>query len=161
MKIVRPRRVTRSYSQTIQGSPEEIFPLYCPVKEAHWCEGWDPSVVYTESGVVEPDCVFVTSDGTVESAWFVTRHDPGQGRVEMIKHTPGETFVKLEITLKPVSARTTRAAITYSYTSLGPVGDKVLAAFTAKSYTAMMAAWEAAMNHYLKTGEMLTGLADF
>ena len=161
MKIARPRRITRSCVQTIQGTPEEIFPLYCPVKEARWCEGWDPIVVYSESGVVEPDCVFITRDGEVESVWFVTEYDFKTGLVEMIKHTPGETFVKLNIALESVSARTTRAAITYSYTSLGETGDKVLEAFTEESYATMMQAWETAMNHYLKTGEMLTGLDDF
>ncbi len=75
MKIVKPSRVTRTYVQTIAGTPGEIMPLYCPVREAEWCPGWDPIVVYSESGVVEPDCVFVTGDGEVESAWFVTRYD--------------------------------------------------------------------------------------
>ncbi|MCP3950780.1 MAG: hypothetical protein GY697_00960, partial [Desulfobacterales bacterium] len=96
-----------------------------------------------------------------ESAWFVTEYDFKMGLVEMIKHTPGETFVKLNIALETVSARTTRAAITYSHTALGAAGDKVIEAFTEESYTAMMQAWEKAMNHYLKTGEMLTGLDDF
>jgi len=161
MKVIRPKRITRSYVQTIQGTPEDIFPLYCPVKEAQWCEGWDPSVVYSESGVVEPDCIFVTGAGAAESAWFVTVHDPEQRVVEMIKHTPGVTFVKLRISLEPVTARQTRATISYSYTALSRAGDKALAAFTEESYHTMMAAWEAAMNHYLETGEMLTGLAAF
>ena len=89
MKIAKPRRVTRSYVQTIAGTPEEIMPLYCPVREAEWCAGWDPVVVYSESGVVEPDCVFVTGDGTVESAWFVTRYEPATGRVEITSQNHG------------------------------------------------------------------------
>ncbi len=161
MQIVKPKRITRSYVQTIQGTPGEIMPLYCPVQEAKWCEGWDPIIVYSESGVVEPDCVFVTGDGTSESAWFVTQHDPVGGNVEMVKHTPGKTFVKLTITLDTLTKDTTRATITYSTTSLGPEGDKALAAFTEDAYKTMMSAWETAMNHYLKTGEMLTGLPAF
>jgi hypothetical protein len=161
MKIVRPRRITRSYVQIIQGTPEEIFPLYCPVKEARWCEGWDPIVVYSESGVVELDCVFVTSDGETEATWFVTGYDPAQGLVQMVKHTPGVTFVKLCIALEPVTAQTTRATISYSHTALSRAGDKVLEGFTEESYATMMQAWETAMNHYLKTGDMLTGLAEF
>jgi hypothetical protein len=147
--------------QTIAGAPEEIFQLYCPVKEAHWCEGWDPVVVYSESGVVEPDCIFVTDDGEHESTWFVTVQDLEQGRVEMIKHTPGMTCVKLCISLEPVNSAATRATISYSYTALSEAGEQELAAFTAKGYAVMMQAWEKAMNHYLKTGKMLTGLAEF
>ena len=161
MKIAKPRRVTRTYTQTLQGTPAEIFPLYCPVKEALWCEGWDPVVVFTESGVVEKDCVFITEDGPAQAAWYVTEYDADKGLVEMIKHTPGKTFVKLNIVLAAVSADTSRATITYSYTALSVPGEKVLAAFTAADYTTAMQAWEKAMNHYLKTGEMLTGLPSF
>jgi hypothetical protein len=161
MRIEKPRRVTRSHTQTINGTPADIFPLYCPVKEALWCEGWDPQVVYTDTGVAEPDCVFVTADGESEAVWYVTRQDPARGRVEMIKHTPGMTMVKLRIALEPVSAETTRVTISYSYTSLSPAGDKVLEAFTAECYQTMIAAWETAMNHYLETGTLLTGLPEF
>ncbi len=161
MRITRPRRVTRSYVQTIAGTPQEIMPLYCPVREAEWCAGWDPIVVYSESGVVEPDCVFVTGDGNVESAWFVTRYDLAAGRVEMVKHTPAVTFVKLNISLETATGTTTRATIRYSLTALSSVGDRALEAFTEESYATMMQAWEKAMNHYLKTGELLTGLPEF
>jgi len=79
----------------------------------------------------------------------------------MIKHTPGVTYVKLGISLEPVNSTTTRATISYGCTALSEAGERVLDAFTAEVYAAMMQAWEKAMNHYLKTGEMLTGLADF
>lgn len=161
MKIAKPRRVTRTYTQTLQGTPAEIFPLYCPVKEALWCEGWDPVVVYSESGVVEADCVFITADGPTQAAWFVTAHDAVKGLVEMIKHTPGKTFVKLRIALTEVSAGTSQATITYSHTALSEAGEKALEAFTAAQYETAMQAWEKAMNHYLRTGEMLTGLPAF
>ncbi len=161
MKIDTPKRITHSYVQTIEGTPDEIFPLYCPVKEALWCEGWDPVAVYTTSGVVEPECVFTTEDNGIESAWFVTVYDNKQGRVEMIKHTPGVTISKLRITIEPICQKTTRAIISYGFTSLSKSGDEVLKEFTEENYNTSMAAWEKAMNHYLKTGEMLTGLPKF
>ncbi len=161
MKIDRPDRVTHSYVQTIEGTPEVIFPLYCPVKEAEWCEGWDPVAVYTTSGVVEPECVFTTEDNGIESAWFVTVYDNKQGLVEMIKHTPGVTISKLTISIEPICQQTTRAIISYGFTSLSKAGDEVLKEFTKENYNTSMAAWEKAMNHYLKTGEILTGLPKF
>ncbi|MCG8619265.1 MAG: hypothetical protein MI802_23845 [Desulfobacterales bacterium] len=161
MIIDAPKRVTHSYVQTIEGTPEEIFPLYCPVKETLWCEGWDPVAVYSGSGVVEPDCVFTTEENGIESAWYVTVYDFEQGQVEMVKHTPGVTILKLIIKIEPVSGKKTRATISYGLTSLGRSGDEVLKAFTKESYDRDMAAWETAMNHYLKTGEMLTGLPKF
>lgn len=161
MEILKPRRVSHTYEQEIKGRPGDIFPLYCPVKETLWCEGWDPEVVYSDSGVVEPDCVFVTRDNGVRSAWLVTVYDPASGQVEMVKHTPEVTMAKLVIRIEPVSEDRTRAWITYTLTALGPEGEKVLEGFTKAAYDASMDAWEKAMNHYLATGEMLTGLPRF
>ena len=161
MKICEPNRITHSYEQTIEGSIEEIFPLYCPVKEALWTEGWDPNVVYSESGVVEPECVFITEENGLASAWFVAVYDIEQGCVEMIKHTPAITISKLKIIVEPISEKTTRALISYSITSLSSSGDDGLKEFTKENFDISMDAWEKAMNHYLKTGKMLTGLPKF
>lgn len=161
MKILKPNRVAHTYVQTIKGRPEQIFPLYCPVQETLWCEGWDPVAVYSDSGVNEPDCVFVTEDDGVASVWYVTVLDRDKGLVEMIKHTPGKTISKLNISIRPITAETTRAEITYGFTSLGTAGDLFLKGFTQETFETAMDAWEQAMNHYLAKGEMLTGLPAF
>ena len=161
MKIEKPRRVSHCYEQLIHGNPGEIFPLYCPVKEALWCQGWDPVAVYSDSGGAEDGCVFVTEEGGVESAWCITLHDQAAGRVEMVKHTPGITMCRLKIRIEPSGDGRTRAWITYALTSLSPEGDKVLDGFTRENYDRAMDAWEKAMNHYLATGELLKGLPRF
>ena len=161
MKISKPKRVTHSYEQTIHGTIEEIFPLYCPVREVEWCEGWNPKVVYSNSGVVEPGCVFITEHDGHEATWYVTEYDIEKGRVEMIYLLPGVLITKLEITVKAISDKKTKATLTYSKTSLGAHGDHALKEFTKEYYDIMMDSWEKAMNHFLKTGEMLTGLPNF
>ena len=60
MRIEKPNRVTRTYTQQLVAEPSKVFPLLCPVREADWVDGWDPLVVLTQSGVAEPECVFVT-----------------------------------------------------------------------------------------------------
>jgi len=161
INIRKPKRVTHSYEQTIDGTMAEIFPLYCPVREVEWCEGWNPKVVYSNSGVAEPGCVFVTGHDGHETTWFVTVHDIEQGRVEMMNHTPGVIFTRLEITIEPISDKRTKAVITYSKTSLSEAGDEALKGFTKEYYDIMMDSWEKAMNHFLRTGEMRTGLPNF
>jgi hypothetical protein len=37
-----PVRVTHTYTQTLDGSPAEVLPLLCPVREADWVPGWTP-----------------------------------------------------------------------------------------------------------------------
>jgi hypothetical protein len=60
VEIRKPTRATRTFTQKLAAPPERVFPLLCPIREADWLEGWDPLVVFTNSGVAEPACVFMT-----------------------------------------------------------------------------------------------------
>ncbi len=125
MKIAPPHRVRRSYVQQLVAPPAAVFPLLCPVREADWIEGWDPLAVWSASGVAEVDCVFTTAapaGGTHAAIWYVTRHEPESGFVEMLKITPGVTACRLTIELRPAPSGC-EATITYTHTSLGPAGD--------------------------------------
>lgn len=153
MKIERPKRVLRSYTQTLIGSPSKVFPLLCPVREADWIDGWDPVVVLSGSGVAEADCVFVTSARPHNAIWYITRHEPDQF-VEMIKITPGLTACKLQIEVR-ASGGGSRATISYMHTSLGSEGDAFVESFTEAFYDKFMQDWESRMNHYLKEGTAL------
>ena len=155
MKIAKPNRATRTFTQRLVAAPEFVFPLLCPVREADWMEGWNPTLVISSSRLAEPDCVFTTkSDGT-EAVWSVTRHESAAGFVEMIKITPGLTACRLSIQLRPAPGGS-EADVTYSHTSLGPRGDAFLAAFDEASYRKSMEDWEARLNHYLRHGKALS-----
>jgi len=154
MHITKPNRVTRSYTQSLVARPSAVFPLLCPVREADWIEGWDPISVLTNSGVAEPDCVFVTSASPNDAIWYVTRHESDQGFVEMLKITPLVTACRLTIQLRPTESGS-EAFITYTHTSLGPDGDAFIASFTDDHYRKFMQDWETRINHYLMRGVAL------
>lgn len=150
MKVVAPTRVTRSFVQRLAAPPAVVFPLLCPVREADWVPGWDPRLVISASGVAERDCVFITTDGDSESVWFVTRHEPEAGFVEMIRIAPDVTACRLTIQLRAAEGGC-EAEVTYSHTSLGPRGDAFVAAFSEEHYRAFMLEWEAKLNRHLWT----------
>lgn len=154
MKIEAPTRVTRSYTQQLVASPDQVFPLLCPVREAQWLERWDPSHVASHSGLAELDCVFVTEATPHNAVWYVTRHEPEHHFVEMIKITPEVTACKLSIVLR-ATPHGSAANITYRHTSLGTEGDAFVAAFSADHYEQFMRDWERRLNHYLTHGTML------
>lgn len=156
MKIVAPNRVTRTYRQRLVAEPARVFELLCPVREADWIEGWDPSLVVSASGLAEPDALFVTpgAGGTPDAVWVVTRHEPSTCFVEMLKITPGVTVCKLAIQVDAADGGS-EAQVTYQHTSLGPPGDAFVASFTEAYYRGFMRDWEARMNHYLREGRAL------
>jgi hypothetical protein len=154
MNITMPNRVTRTYTQKLVAPSAKVFPLLCPVREADWLEGWNPPAVFSVSGFAEPDCVFLTDADGGHAIWYITRHEPGSGFVEMIKITPAVTACRLTIQLRE-SATGSEATITYSHTSLGPAGDTLVASFTEEHYRQFMRDWETRINHYLAHGTAL------
>ena len=154
MNIRPPNRVTHTYTQHLVAPPAAVFPLLCPVREANWIDGWNPLLVLSHTGLAEPDCVFVTDSRPYDAVWFITRHEPERGFVEMIKVTPDVTACKLTIQVRAAGAGS-EADVTYSHTSLGPQGDLFVASFTAEFYVQFMREWEDRMNHYLAHGTVL------
>lgn len=154
MKVTSPLRASHTFKQHLAAPPSRVFPLLCPVREKEWIEGWEPSLVISASGVAEPDCVFVTPANPDDSIWYITRHEPANGFVEMLKITPRVTACKVSIQLRPAPIGT-EASITYSHTSLGREGDALVASFTEEFYMKFMRDWESRLNHYLVKGCIL------
>jgi hypothetical protein len=154
MIISKPNRVIRTFTQKLDAEPSKIFPLLCPVREADWIDGWDPIVVYSEAGIAEPDCIFLTEGSPCNAVWYITRHEPGNCFVEMIKITPNVTACKLTIRLRPAGGKS-EATITYAHTSIGQEGDAFIASFTEEYYRQFMLDWETRINHYLVHGNLL------
>jgi hypothetical protein len=152
MQIRQPVRASHTYRQHLHAPAERVFPLLCPVREVDWAVGWAPRLVVSRSGVAERDCVFVTP-GDADAVWYVTRHEPENLYVEMLKVTPEVTACRLDIQLVPRGGECF-ADVSYMHTSLGPKGDTFVAAFTADYYAGFMQAWEKEMNHYLATGKL-------
>ena len=149
MKVMAPCRVTRTYVQKIQAHPDEVFPLLCPVRETEWVEGWDPIVVYSQSGLAEPDCIFLTGETEPESAWIITNRDSNKFEMEIIKVTPWTTMAKVNISLRQNEESGTDATVTYTYTALSEAGEDFVNHYTEEYYIEFMRYWEGAINDYL------------
>ena len=155
MNIIKPKSVKRSYNQTINSSPDKVFPLLCPVKEKDWVNGWDPELVITNSGFAEKDSIFVTKHGSENNYWIITGHDPENYEIEMLIISPEITVGKLEIKLHKKEDNKTKADISYTYTSLSSRGDEFVKNYTEEKYVDFMKTWEEEINYYLLNGEKL------
>ncbi|HYK92235.1 MAG TPA: hypothetical protein VE398_25965 [Acidobacteriota bacterium] len=82
MTAFKSTRNIHEYTQTNPASPEKVFPLLCPVREADWLPGWQYQLIYSDSGFAELGCVFTTPNATSsgspspEKTWIVTDYDP-------------------------------------------------------------------------------------
>lgn len=150
-------QVTKSCVQVNYATPAVVFPLLCPVREKDWLEGWDYEMIYSESGKIEQDCVFITGHhGPVETVWITTEYKPESYLVGFTRVTLGVMAVRISIQLHAGAENKTEAHISYTYTGLSPEGNSYLMHDLDEAFEEDMKTWEQAINHYLITGEMLT-----
>ena len=159
MNPVDAGRITRTYRQRIEATPDRVFPLLCPVREAEWLDGWREAyrMIHSASGVAEDGCIFRTqSNGRAETIWMITRHDPRERIVEFVRVTTGLVATRLAIEVKEASKASSSVNITYTFTPLSPEGvEFVRKNHSEEAFRHDMAFWEDSMNHWLRTGEIL------
>src|SRR5271157_5305630 len=157
MSTFAAKRVSHEYTQNNMAPPERVFPLLCPVREADWVPGWQYRLIYSESGVAEYGCVFITpnEDGT-ETTWIITDYDPASFRIAFAWVNPGLVAAQIRICLSKISETPlpshTKAVIQYTYTGLSIEGNREVERYNQKWFQHKMRSWEAAINHYVQTG---------
>src|SRR5439155_16707906 len=157
MSEFRGTRVVHEYTQSNARTPEKVFLLLCPVREAEWVPGWQYRMIYSQSGVAELGCVFITpNDDGSESTWLCTEYAPAHFRIAFAWITPGLVAAQIQIQLAPAPKHITRAHLRYTYTGLSPAGNKEVERFNAEWFRHKMQGWETAINHFLRTGAMIS-----
>jgi hypothetical protein len=150
------RHATKQYCQTIHATPDKVFPLLCPVREAEWLDGWQYTMIHSKSGLVEAGAVFKTSrHGEPDTVWVVTKHDPSNLRVEFTRFTHQSRICILKIGVRPRYASGSYVDISYTYTGISPAGNQFIDEYTDEVFHTDMKHWEDSVNHFLQTGKKL------
>ncbi|MEN6328188.1 MAG: hypothetical protein ABFD18_18515 [Syntrophomonas sp.] len=158
MKMTQFRKDKKSHTVKLGATPEQIFPLLCPVREEEWTSGWENDtyeLIYSESGFNEEGCIFQTSypDGN-ESLWICTKHDKQNYEVEFLVCIKDIAIRRMNILLETNAEQTTDAKFEYTVTALSEKGNAVVddleaGVIKSSSGLGMM------INHYLHTGTKL------
>ena len=151
-----PKRITREYRQTINATPEKVFPLLCPVSETDWLDGWRYNMIYSESGLVEEGAVFSTPyEDEEDTIWIVTKHDSKTYKVEFVRFTHSSRTCVLKIAVKSKDESSSYVDISYTYTGITPEGNDFIKNFTEEAFLEAVIFWEKSMNYFLETCERL------
>ncbi len=72
------KRKVLVFGREFSASPERIFELFCPSREADWINGWKVELIYSGTGYAEPLCVFRTPPSNLLGAglWILNRVEP-------------------------------------------------------------------------------------
>lgn len=153
MSAVQARRVIRQADLQHEAAPEKVFELLCPAREHDWIEYWSAEIIFSESGVAENNCIFVTDfeDDGGKEIWVVSRHEPPQS-IEFVRlgaHKATKLDIRLQGTPEGCASHWT-----YTVTALDPEGETYLARLEA-GFDQRLRLIETMLNHYLRTGERL------
>ena len=148
-QISKPVRASHTYVQNLVASAKDVFPLLCPVRELEWVKGWPLTACYSNSGLAENDCVFITESSGRSVVWMITQYDVDNTFIEMIRINPEETACRLQIQLKEILHDSCSASISYTHTALCPDGEKFVEKYTAEYFADFMKDWEDALNKFL------------
>lgn len=151
-----PERISKTASFLVDGKLEDVFPLFGPIKEKLWAEGWEPEVIFSSGALVEEHMIFKTRVATPEKyyTWVVTQFREDEHLVEYTVSTPNRIwFIRVKCEAEDVR---TKATVTYSYTGLNKEGNDLNRSALAKMYSSDLKDWQDAINYYLRHGSMLT-----
>ena len=152
------RRVVKHYLHRVGAGPETVFPLLCPVREYEWIKGWKCSMVYSESGVAENNCIFTTDfPDRGQGTWVVTRYEPEAFRVEYTIFHSDRFMEKIDLSLVENGDGTTSVHWTRTFTGLSPEGNEFIEHYSADHLDERMEGLGKSLDHFCKTGEMLGG----
>lgn len=146
-------RKVKKFSGKYDNTPEQIFPLLCPTREADWVVGWNVELLYTESGYAEDKCIFKTShnDSKGEGLWTFTNYKPNES-LEIVK-VENDILKHYRIDLIQNEDRSTTVSWNIISTALSKEGNTIL---EEKSGDAKSNPILKMMEYYLKNGKKIS-----
>lgn len=146
-------RATRTHVLHFSAPVQDVFPLFTPIHEKRWAQGWNPLLIHSESPTAEEKgAVFTTQHpGDPLAVWTITAYDPVEHRITYVKFVPEQHITLIEIVC--VAGEKTAVHVTYTLTALTEAGHHIVQGFTeAHFHHHMMAAWQYAIDRCLETG---------
>jgi hypothetical protein len=146
------KRKVYEFFGTFEATPEKIFPLLCPAREADWIPGWDAELIYTNSGYAEDKCVFRTnkSNPASEGLWMFTGFKVNE-YVEFVKFKK-DILIHSEINLTPNEDGTTTTTWKTISTALSEEGNKEIEKISENNHNTIIQV----MDYYLKNGKIIS-----
>ena len=138
----------------LDGEINMVFPLFGPIREAEWAEGWEPVVRFPPDGKVRAGMVFTIQDHDGNQVvWLVTEFDEESHRAAYVHLGGSSMMVRIEIVCRPVGEKQTEAQVSYSYTGLDENGNRTVGIVELDQQPHRLHEWEQAIQHLLKTGK--------
>ncbi|MER9581239.1 hypothetical protein [Mesorhizobium sp. M0276] len=142
----------RSHRVVLSGPIDRVFPLFTPIGETLWVDGWEPEFLYPQSGETQQGMVFRTDHDGESTLWACTDWDPAAHRVRYVRVTPDSRFGFVEVACRVAAGGGTEASIAYTFTALNAAGRSYLSALTPEAFARMIEGWRIRIDAWLLSG---------
>ncbi len=148
------KRKIRVTEQLFEASRADVFKQFCPTRERDWIEGWQADLVYTNTGYVEPDCIFTTPASNIigPGLWIFTRLEPDE-LLELVRIIDNNLVVHFRIDLEDNHDGTCTGIWTLKFTALNEQGKEMVDAIPNDDPLFKRVVY--GLQHYLQTGELM------
>ncbi len=155
------KRVQCSKFETINSPAEEIFPLLCPVLEEKWIPDWQYELVYSDSGVNEPNCIFTEEtsglfifDTLITTTWNTIVHDPGNKKITFLLISGDRGVIRIDVAIETDKEQVSTISWHMTFTSLSSKNDDISETTIKENLVGMVTVLASLLKHYCETGEM-------
>jgi len=141
-----PLRASAAIELRLNAPADAAFPLFGPVRESEWAPTWSPQWIYPPEPRQSPDgAVFTTASPIGLSTWVMTLYDPENRIVEYVNFMPGHRVTQISIIVRPETAATSIARVSYRVTALSSEDAATVAHFE-KEFPDEAPHWQNAVN---------------
>ncbi len=141
--------VERRHAIAVEGAIERVLPMFTPLGEMAWVEGWTPEFIHPESGATQKGLIFRTGTGDDLTYWACIEWRRDEGSVGYSRVTPSSRSGFVEVRCKSVSPMVTGVEVSYAYAALTRAGEDYLEGFSGAFFSGMIEEWRAAVNRWL------------
>ena len=162
IKPFQSKRTVTHHVEKIKASPQQIFPLLCPMQEYKWIDGWQCEMVHSDSGAVENNCVFkeektspILFDLVIPTHWIVSLYDPEKYRIQFVLLMGTMAIAKVDVEIQGLGGQLSSIAWTFMITSLSEEANRNINETTKRKAKLLLSILAQSLKHYCETGELL------
>jgi hypothetical protein len=149
--------ITKTSIIMLESGVDDVFPLFGPIREKEWADGWNPRVLTATQDVSEHMMFRTRSKYTDEPdyTWIISKYHPEQFLIEYTVISSDRIWF-ITVACKAVGT-ITEATITYSYNGFTATAIARNRESAEKMFAHSLKDWETAINYFLRTGKKLGG----
>lgn len=144
-------RISKTATIVLRAPYQKVFPLFGPVREMEWAEGWNPDILYGNSEA-EGHMIFRTKpryDDEDFYTWIISKWSPDQKLIEYSVSSKDRVWF-ITIQFRDLE-KITEADVTYTFTGFNADAIRKNRESLERMYSEELKDWEGPINNLLSS----------